>query len=72
MARLRVGTKRILATAETTKNWSRGGRKKLADRIRSERKAGYSMARSNYKYQGKQVMRTKNASYPHRPDPSHL
>lgn len=71
MARLKVGTKRILATASQTKYYSKGGRNALAKRIKEGRKrlppafAGRSLEKSNYKYQGKKIQKSKGSTYPH-------
>lgn len=68
MARLRQGTKHILATARQTKEFSKAGRNALAKRLR----AGRTMAKSNYKYQGKQIKKLQGSTYGHRVSPTHL
>ena len=66
MARLHVGTKRILETAGSLKRYHSTTRKSLADAIRADRKAlGGSSAnvRNRYKYHGKGIQRVKGSTY---------
>lgn len=74
MARLKVNTKRILTAASQTKNFSPGGRKKLADNLRATRKGmkptklGRRYVSSGYRSEGEKMRRTSKASYPYRAD----